>query len=148
MTRTPRNPHKPRMARITGKYVGRPMNQVSCMELVDAIYRAELGLDLPDRFEDLTLENYMAAFKAHPLLTQSRLVRLMRTIGQPAEPKRPGRWDLLLLFSRITRRVFPAVALTRYTALAVSESHGVEVLPLGRLWRPIMARRLLEGIHG
>ena len=130
---------KPVVGLITGKYVGR--RDISCAGLVHSVLY-DIGTELPKSLGDLTLDNYMERFRQKPLETQSLFLRGIKSIGQYADPKHIRRWDVVVLFSMITKRAFPAVAISANKAMAVSESHGVEIIPMGNIWRPIVARRV------
>lgn len=135
-------------ATITARYIDRPFAEYTCMGLVHAIY-TDLGVAVPDQWEDLSLDNYMEAFKRDPRGIQIRMLKLVRSLGRPSSAQRPHLADLLVVSQATTRMgvikpgFFPAIYAGRGQALASFLRGGVRLMPLDALNRPIVARRLI-----
>jgi len=118
------------------------------MGFLHAIYH-ELGVDVPDRFEDLTLGNYLAHFRRDPYGTQLRLLAMVRSLGQPSSARQPHLGDLLVVSENTTRAgvirpgFFPAIYTGSGQAMASFLKKGVAAFRLDRHNRPIVARRMI-----
>lgn len=129
------------LSRLTADYVDRPFGEHSCMGLLHSMYTA-LGADVPDQWEDLTLSNYMAAFKKDPRGTQIRMIKLMRSLGKRSSVQFPNLFDLLVVVQK-GPGFFPAMYVGRGQAIASFLKTGVTVFGLDKHNRPIVARRIL-----
>jgi hypothetical protein len=131
----------PSLADITGRYVGRPFREVSCMGLVSAIYETELGLTLPHAFEDLSLDTYLEKWRTQPAVVGAQLMRWCRTVGRAVPLGGLAVWDLMIVR---WQTLSPAIYVGRRQVLRSTVQGGVEVCPLGRWARPVAARRLID----
>jgi hypothetical protein len=137
-----------KLAEITARYVGKPFREYTCMGLLYSLY-TNLGIDVPDHFENLTLDNYMDQFKKDPYGTQITLMRMIRSLGQRSKAPLPHLGDLLIVAQATTRKgvirpgFLPAMYVGRGQAIASFLLKGVTVFQLDPLNRPIVARRLL-----
>ena len=136
-----------RFAAITARYIDRPFERHTCMGVLHAIY-SDLGVDVPDSWEELTLENYMDAYRRDPRGTQIRMLRLVRSLGRPASAQNPGLGDLLVVAQNpnkpgvVAPGFFPAIYTGRGQAITSFLRHGVSVFRLDKRNRPIAARRM------
>ena len=134
----------PSLAEITGRYLGRPFAEISCLELVCRVYRDDLGVDFPEAFAGVTRVDFLERWRRHRRGMESLLLRFVRSLGEPVDVRRPRRWDLLALMGQ-TRSVFPAVCVGRGHAITSTLREGVVIVPVTALNRPLMARRLAHG---
>lgn len=136
------------LADITAKYVGKPFRDHTCMGLLYAVY-TDLGVDVPDRFEDLSIKNYMDHYKRDPYGTQVRMLKMVRSLGEKSSALLPHLGDLLVVSQATTRKgvirpgFLPAMYVGRGQALTSFLARGVSVFALDRLNRPIVARRMI-----
>lgn len=128
-------------AAITANYISRPFVDHSCMGLLYSIY-TDLGVNVPDTFEDLTLDNYMEAFKADPRGTQIRMLRFARSLGRLSSAVNPHLADLLVVTQK-GRILFPAIYAGRGQAITSFLRGGVSMFRLDRRNRAIVARRMI-----
>jgi hypothetical protein len=130
------------MAAVTGRYLGKSFAELPCLELVCRIYRDDLGVEFPEAFEGVTRDDFLERWRQERRGLESLMLRFFQTVGKPADSRRPRRWDLLACMGR-TRAVFPAVCTGRGQAIASTIKEGVVIIPLTKINRPIMARRLI-----
>jgi hypothetical protein len=116
------------------------------MGLIYKFYTAEAGLTLPREFEGLTIKNFLAEAERNPRRVDRTLVRCIMSLGRRVvrEEKRL-RYDLLLLRSRMSGALTPAIYLGRQQAMLSNMARGVEVVPVGRWFRIVLTRRLIDG---
>ncbi len=126
---------------ITGRYVGRPFREVSCMGLVSAIYETELGMELPHVFEDVSIDTYLEKWRKSPAVVSAQLMRWFRTVGRAVPLGDAAIWDLMIVR---WKTLSPAVYVGRRQVLRSTVQGGVEVCPVGCWARPVAARRLLD----
>jgi len=129
------------LSEITGKYIGKPFTEMPCMHLMHSIY-SDLGFEGPKSFGELTLDNYLEAFKANSRLTQARMMQLLKWLGQPIPLDRLKIYDLVVIMQP-GRVIFPGVYVGRRMVITSAIREGVAVTSLGGFNRPIMARRLI-----
>jgi len=130
-----------KLADLTGRYIGQPFENCSCMGLVKDVCQA-LGADFPDEFKGLTLDNYMDFWRQDRGQAIETMRELLITLGRPA-PLDQLRIGDLLVVEQPGGGQFPAVYVGRGHAIASFLRTGVEVFKLGGLQRPVMARRLI-----
>lgn len=136
------------LADITARYISKPFHRYPCMVLVHHIY-TDLGIDVPDTFEDLTLENYMRTYRREPYQTQIKLRRLVRSLGRRSSTKYPKLGDLLVVQQNLDRPNvvkpgwFAAIYIGKSEALASFMATGVCLFKLDQNQWPIVARRLI-----
>ena len=137
-----------KFAEITAKYIGKPFSEYSCMGFLHAIY-SDLGVEVPDEWEGLTLDNYMDFFESNPLLIQSKLMRLCRKLGKDSRKDIPRIGDLLVVaqdkrkIGIKTPGLFPAIYGGKNTAIASFVRSGVCAFQLDANHRPVVARRMV-----
>jgi len=136
-----------KFAEITAKYIDKPFKQYTCMGFLYAFY-TELGVSVPDQFEDLTLENYMEKYRMDPRGIQIRMLKLIRSLGKPSRATLPHLGDLLVVSQNTTKQTippgfFPAVYVGKNQALAGFLRTGVSTFSLDRNNRAIVARRMI-----
>ena len=129
------------LSEITGKYIGKPFIEMPCMHLMHSIY-SDLGFKGPESFGELTLDNYLEAFKENSKLTQARMMQLLKWLGQPVPLDRLKIYDLVVVMQP-GRVIFPGVYVGRRMVITSAIREGVAVTRLGGFNRPIMARRLI-----
>ena len=137
-----------KFAEITGKYINKSFKEYSCMGFLYAFY-TELGVFVPNSFEDLTLDNYASSYKKDPRETQIRMLKLIRSLGKPSKATLPHLADLLVIAQNTTRKgvikpgLFPAVYVGKGQAISSFIGAGVTTFELDKNQRPIVARRML-----
>ena len=131
------------LSEITGKYIGKSFIEMPCMHLMHSIY-SDLGFEGPKSFGELTLDNYLEAFKENSRLTQARMLQLLKWLGQPVPLNRLKIYDLVVVMQP-GRVIFPGVYVGRRMVITSAIREGVAVTRLGGFNRPIMARRLIGG---
>lgn len=131
--------------RVTAKYVGQPFEKLSCMGLIYKFYREECGVMLPETFEELTLDNFADRYEADRPACEDILRRWACAVGDAVSPaEKPQAYDLMIVYSKISGRTIPAIYLGRGQALYSNMERGVEVLPVGRWFKPVILRRLAQ----
>ena len=136
-----------KFAATTAKYIGKPFKDFSCMGFLHAFY-TDLGIDVPDKFEDLSLDNYMRRFIRDPYHTQITLLKMVRSLGKPSSARFPHLGDLLVVSQRTTRAgvirpgFLPAVYCGRGHAMSSFLKLGVAAFRLDANSRVIVARSL------
>ena len=135
-----------RFAEITAKYIGKPFSEMTCMGFLHSIYQ-DMGVRVPDRFEDLTLDNYMQKFENNPREIQIRMIKVIRSLGTKSIATLPHLGDLLVIAQKkpnINRPgLFPAIYIGKQLAMASFVQMGVHPFKLDRNHRPIVARRMV-----
>jgi hypothetical protein len=130
------------MAAVTGRYLGKSFAELPCLELVCRIYRDDLGVEFPEAFEGVTRDDFLERWRQERKGLESLMLRFFRTLGQPADPRRPKRWDLLACMGR-GGAIFPAVYVGRRHCITSTLREGVVIGPISAACDPIMARRLI-----
>jgi len=137
-----------KFAEITAKYVDKPFKRYTCMGFLHEFY-TELGVSVPDKFEDLTLENYMKKYRVDPKGIQIRMLKLIRSLGEASKATLPHLGDLLVISQNTTKPnvippgFFPAVYVGKDQALAGFINSGVTTFKLDKNNRAVIARRML-----
>jgi len=133
--------NKTGIAEMTAKYVGKPFSACSCMKLVKDWFD-DLGFNIPESFEDMTLDNYMAAWKADRAATIEKMFRFFNTLGNPVEDFTSlSRHDLLAVEEN--ENTYAAIYLGNNMIISGNLYQGIRVLYLGKINVVVMARRLV-----
>lgn len=137
-----------KLADITAKYIDQSFHKYTCMGFLHAIY-TDFGIDVPDSFEDLSLDNYMYAYRRDPRNIQIKMLKLIRSLGKPSSTITPSIGDLLVVAQNTCRAnvippgLFPAIYTGKGQALTSFRRTGVSMFALDKNHRPIVSRRLI-----
>jgi len=137
-----------KFAEITAKYIDKPFKQYTCMGFLYAFY-TELGVSVPDRFEDLTLKNYMEKYRIDPRGIQIKMLKLIRSLGKASKATLPHLGDMLVISQNTTKKnvippgLFPAVYVGKGQAMTSYLRTGITTFAIDRNNRAIVARRML-----
>lgn len=131
------------LSKITAALIGKPYEEVSCIGLLDRVYREHLGIDVPQEWEGMTVGNFRERFEADRTKTICSMLRLIRSVGRGVSTRDPRIFDLLVLKANV---LFPAVYIGG--GKAMTSLIGGEVcvcLANGFGVRCLLARRLIDG---
>lgn len=132
---------KIKLADMTGKYVGKSFAECTCMRLAYGWYH-DIGIDVPDSFGDLNIENYLAAWNADKKKTLASMVELFLTLGKPVEDLNAlKKHDLLAVEEE--GNLYAAISLGGKMAITSHYIEGVRVFFLGERHRVVLARRMI-----
>lgn len=132
---------KIKFADIIARYLGQPFEKIGCIPLVAKIY-TDMGVDFPNSYGELTLENYLAAFEVDPSGTVAQMEELFSGLGDPVDPDHLKVKDLLVVEHPGGVR-FPAVYIGGEAAIASFLKGGVTVFGLNSKNQVVMARRIV-----
>ena len=111
------------------------------MRLLYNWYR-DIGVEVPDSFGELTLNNYLGVWKHDKKYALSVMIELFSTLGAPVGNLDDiKRHDLLVVEEK--GNLYAAIALGGKMAITSNIHHGVRTFFLGDLHRLVMARRMI-----
>jgi len=136
------------LSELTAKFVGRPYSQYSCMGLVHAFY-SQLGVNLPNSYGYLTLNNFMGYYFKNPGKTQVEMIKVVNSLGEQSSAQYPKLLDLLIVAQNL--RVRHVISPGLLAAIYVGKGHamtsflktGVSVFRLDKHNRAIASRRIV-----
>lgn len=130
------------LAKMTGRYVGQPFADCSCVQLFIRWY-GDLGIYVPDTYGDLTVDNYFEAWEKDRQGFTKIMLEYFKTLGESVEDlTRLERHDLLAVEE--DGNTYAAVCLGGGMAIKSHLTEGVRVFHTGDLHRVVLARRLLS----
>jgi len=129
------------LATVTSKYIGKPFREYGCIDFVVA-FMQEIGKPLPQAVDGIDSENYHELVESDIKRAQVTMLKAFRKIGKPSSTKYPKIGDLLVIYQRHSRIMYPAVSIGNGMGIASFIRHGVSCFNIGKWDLPIMARRV------
>lgn len=129
------------LATVTAKYIGKPFKEHGCIDFVVDFMR-DIGKPLPESVDGIDAANYNDLVRADIKQAQVTMLRAFRKIGEPSSTKYPRIGDLLVIYQRHSKSMYPAVAIGNGMGIASFIRHGVSCFNIGKWDLPIMARRV------
>jgi len=125
---------------VTRKYLGKSFDECNCLGLLYSIY-TDMGFDVPNSYKEYDLDTYMAYWEENPQNAIKDMMELFRTIGEETDTNFLKRGDIVVAEYKDSR--FPSIYLGNNNIMVATKEQGVMVLPLGKRFKPVQARRLI-----
>ena len=129
------------LATVTAKYMGKPFREFGCIDFVVA-FMQDIGKPLPESIDGIDDKNYAELVRSDIKKAQVTMLKAFRKIGKPASTKYPKIGDLLIIYQRHSKVMYPAVAIGNGMGIASFIRHGVCCFNFCKWDLPIMARRV------
>jgi cell wall-associated NlpC family hydrolase len=98
-------------------------------------------VNVPDNYNGYNLNTYMKYWQDEPEQAISDMMKLFETLGEKAPAKFLKRGDIVVIKYKDSK--FPSIYVGNNNIMMATREQGVIVLPLGKRFQVIMARRLI-----
>lgn len=124
---------------ITRKYIGKSFKECSCLQLIYNIFK-DYGIELQTEYKGHDINNYMSFWEKDPENAVKDMIELFKSFGKEADIRFLKKGDIVIVnYREVT---FPSIYTGDSTVIVATIENGIILLPIGKKFKPIMARRL------
>lgn len=135
-------------AEIIGRFAGKAPSETayddengySCLGFPFALYR-EMGLQFPNTYENLTLENYNDLYEVGSEAAHKKLIEFAETVGVGVAPNKRVAGDFLILKDK-AGYIYPGICAGNGQVTCCLEHIGIKTFNVSGKAEILIARRL------